>query len=219
MLLLFSKGRSLPARTQPPSPSICLWSVSPSPCRLDQILTEAFILFDTSSGFAAICGKTWQRRFFKYLEYKECIRKLLWYSILKWNSCLLSQTSPEFSTVAFSCLPVFFHTFLHLPFLLPFPCLSPPLPDFPSFDKSLPVPVAYFSSTWLCRQENQTLLELCRGKTKGWLGINIHFLLQGDKAGDVSGFLLKMTCCQELESLFPDLWTVSLTHWKCFSTI
>lgn len=137
MLLLFSKGRSLPARTQPPSPSpsICSWSVFPCPCLLDQILNEPFILFDTSSSFAATCGNLDKDGFY-YFKYKKCIRKLLWLTVLCFEmKLLLSQTRTEFSTVAFSCLPVFFHTFLHLLFL----SSPPPLPYFPSFYKSLPV--------------------------------------------------------------------------------
>lgn len=112
MLLLFSKGRSLPARTQPPSPSpsICSWS----------FLLSSWIRFWTNPlihltppAVLLLRGNPDKDGFY-YLEYKKCIRKLLWSSILKWNSYLLSQTNTEFSTVAFSCLPVFFHTFLHL---------------------------------------------------------------------------------------------------------
>lgn len=195
MLLLFSKGRSLPARTQPPSPSICLLSVLPSPCLLDQILTEPFILFDTSSGFAATCRKL-DKDAFCYLEYISQASMILHFEMK------LLFTFPNNWVLSFP--PLLFPVCLYFSTcscIFPFSCLfhvSPSPPLFPIFWQVTSCSVAYFSSTWLCRQENQMLWELCRGKTKRWLGIHIRFLLQGHKAGDVSGFLLKMTCCQNL---------------------
>lgn len=135
MLLLFSKGRSLPARTQPPSPSICLWSVLPSPCLLDQILTEIFILFDTSSGFAATCGKLDKDDFY-YLEYISQASMILHFEMK------LLFTFPNKYWVFHRCFFLFACVFPHVLASSLSPAFSisrPPLPYFPSFDKSLPV--------------------------------------------------------------------------------
>lgn len=137
MLLLFSKGRSLPARTQPLSP-LPPFAVLLSPCLLDLILNKLFILFDTSSSFAAACGDL-DKDFFLFVWIEEMFHKaslirhwnktpiyfpkqVLSFPLLPFPVCLCCSTHS--CIVSFSCL---------------FRVSTPLLPYFPSLYKSLPV--------------------------------------------------------------------------------
>lgn len=164
MLLLFSQGRSLSTRTQPPSPSSCISSISIllAPCFLDDI--QNFVIYSSFCCFlmenlSLISLFLWIQQWFS---------KLVWYNTLKWN--FYTRFTFTYKYWVFQCLFLLFAcVFPHI-FASSLSCLfhAPPPFHFPSFYKSVPVwshtspaPDCVSRKIKCCQS-----FELCKGKLK-----------------------------------------------------